>query len=88
MRIEQGYAVIRDRESGKVTKELSAFRCAHCPRMVHTKTLRSHEFSTCFNCDDGMGRGLICAGCVGKPCIPYMKKIEAMEARARLRAMI
>lgn len=88
MRVEQGYAVIRDRESGRITRELSVFSCAHCGFKVHTTTLRSHEFSTCFTCDDGMGRGLICQKCVGGPCGPHLKKIEAMEARAAFRSML
>lgn len=88
MRVEQGYAVIRDRLSGKVTKELSVFSCAHCQHKVHTRTLNSHEFATCFNCDDGTGRGLICQKCVGLPCVPFQRKLDEMEAKAKLRAML
>jgi hypothetical protein len=88
MRVEQGYAVIRDRLEDKVTQELSVFSCAHCSRKVHASTLRSHEFSTCFNCDDGLGRGLICQSCVGRPCVPFQRKLDEMEARERLRSWI
>ncbi len=89
MRIEHGYAVIKDRLSGKVTQELSVFACAHCHRKIHTTTLRSHEFSTCRNCEDGKGRGLICDSpkCQER-CTPFFRALEIAESRAQFRSML
>jgi len=88
MRIEQGEAEIRDKLTGQVTQRLVAFKCVHCGGVKHAPTLRSHEFSRCANCDDGIRGGLICEDCIGKPCVHFMRAIEADEARARFRSML
>ena len=88
MRIEQGWAQIKDRLTGKITKEFSTFKCCHCSKVVHAPTLRSHEFSRCNSCDDGLRGGLICETCVGKPCTPFMRALEQAEARAQFRSML
>lgn len=85
MRIQQGYAEIADRLTGKVTARLNVFSCCHCHRKIHTETLNSHEYGICFNCDDGMGRGLRCNDPRCQECTPFMRKLDAMEARERLR---
>ncbi len=86
MRVEQGYAVITDRLTGKVTAKYNVFSCCHCGQKVHTPTLHSHEYGTCANCDDGKGRGLRCNRPACQTCIPHMRKIEDAEMRARFRA--
>jgi hypothetical protein len=88
MRIEHGYGVMTDLLTGKVIEEHSYFSCAHCSRKVPTKTLRSHDYSTCFNCDDGKGRGLICQRPECRECTPFFKALEADEARAKFRSML
>lgn len=88
MRVEQGYGVMTDVLTGQVIEEHNYFSCAHCSQKVPTKTLRSHDYSTCFICDDGKGRGLICKRPECQECIPFMKKIEEQEAVARFRSML
>lgn len=88
MRIEQGYGVMKDVLTGEVLEEHSYFACAHCHHKVATRTLRSHDFSTCFTCDDGKGRGLICNKPECRTCTPFFKALEASEARAKFRSML
>jgi hypothetical protein len=88
MRIEQGYGVMTDVITGQVLEEHSYFSCAHCSQKVATRLLRHHDYSTCFTCDDGKGRGLICKRAECQTCIPFFKKLEASEARARFRSML
>lgn len=90
MRNPQGYALIIDPSNSRYHEERDVFKCAHCGHIVHVKPMcdPAEMGGRCTNCEDGMQRGLICAGCVGKPCAPFMKKIEEQEARARLRASL
>jgi hypothetical protein len=53
--------------------------CVHCNGVVHTPTRRKDtDYFFCRNC---MAR--ICDRCADHPCIPFMKKVEAQEERAR-----
>lgn len=62
--------------------EVDTFGCAHCNSHVHVPIrTKDTEYFFCRGC---MAR--ICDSCADHPCIPFMKKIEAQEARAyRLR---
>lgn len=88
MRIEQGHGVARDLLTGEVIAEHSYFACCHCHRKVPTATLRNHGYGTCFTCDDGKGHGLKCDKPECQECAPFYKKLEADEARAKLRSML
>lgn len=90
MRNPQGYAVVTDPGARRLTEERDVFKCAHCGKIIHVKPMcdPAEMGGRCTNCEDGHGRGLICAKCVGKPCAPLMKAIETMEARAALRRML
>lgn len=86
MRLPQGYAVIVDPDARRMTTELDTFTCSHCNRVVHVRPLTdpADMGGRCLNCEDGKGRGLICQACVGKPCAPFMRRIEEEERRAAL----
>lgn len=86
----QGYAVIIDPAEG--IKECDTFTCAHCHRIVHVKpaTDPAANGGRCLTCEDGMSRGLICSECVGQPCTPFFKRLDAEEKREtkRITAMV
>ena len=78
MRNAGGYAFTFD--VGGVRQEADTFTCAHCNRVVIVKP-------KC-NIDDlgGMCRlcvKMICPTCVGLACVPFEKKLEAVERRDR-----
>jgi hypothetical protein len=81
-----GYAAIRDPECG--LREADTFTCKHCQRIVHVKAGADPTAlgGYCRCCD-----GLICAACVGQPCTPWERQMEAIErglARQRFRARL
>lgn len=99
MRNPQGYATIIDPTASRMTEERDVFRCAHagtpgCLGIVHVKPMTDPVANggLCLKCDDGkgLGRGLICKNCAGKPCMPYEKRTDIEEAaeRKRLSAMV
>jgi hypothetical protein len=66
----QGYLCISDPEAGNF--ESDTYTCRHCQRIVW----RRGDGGFCRTCDS-----MICNKCVGKDCVPFMKKIEEMEER-------
>ena len=83
MRNPGGYACIV--EPDRPTRECDTFTCAHCNRVTHVKPgARAEDIGgLCKQC-----MGLICPRCVGQACVPFEKKLEAWEARERLRAAL
>ncbi len=92
MRRAGGYAVIvspdpqrvnfdglRCEEIGAGIYEVDTFRCIHCMRTVHVPAKSQGDDYFCRNC-----MAPICPPCADYPCIPFMKKIEAMEERDRV----
>ena len=78
MRRPHGYCV-----SG--SEETDTSQCPHCGGHFEvlaggfmTKAMAG-EAAWCSNCD-----AIACPSCAGKGCTPFMKAIEAMEARDRL----
>lgn len=80
MRNAQGFACIVDPEQG--VKETDTFTCIHCNRIVHLPANKKVEDvgDFCRSC-----MKMICAGCAGKDCTPFLKKIEIEEARYHAR---
>ena len=78
-----GYARIDD--PGRAPSECDTFTCAHCNRVTHVNARARPEDigGLCKQC-----MGLICPACVGQACIPFLKRLEQMEASARLRAQL
>lgn len=91
MRNAGGYSVITS--PGEHDVEHDTFSCAHCGFITFTKAgwgpmqvavVRSDgsvfmkDVSKCFKCDE-----YICPRCVGKDCMPKMKRIELEEKEAR-----
>lgn len=76
-----GYAQIVDPEGP--LREYDTFTCAHCNRVTHVKARARPEDvgGLCKQC-----MGLVCAACVGEACVPFLKRLDQMEARARFRA--
>lgn len=64
------------------TYETDTATCGHCNSVRHIKAMRPmDEFgSFCRNC-----MKYTCPTCADGPCIPFEKKIEAMENRDRIR---
>jgi len=73
MRGLTGYATLTLPDGQR--RERDTFTCCHCQRIVHVKPFQ-REFTRCGMCD-----ALICQQCVGKECVPFEKKLAAMEAR-------
>jgi hypothetical protein len=80
MRRPGGYAQIV--EPDRPTRECDTFTCAHCNRVTHVKPgVRAEDIGgLCKQC-----MGLVCPSCVGQPCVPFLKRLEQMEAKARFR---
>jgi len=93
MRRPQGYAVLvnaggtianfdglRCEEVRLETMEIDTFTCIHCNRVIHVKPMTPmDEFgSMCRNC-----MKMVCPACANGPCVPFEKKLEAIEARDR-----
>ncbi len=72
----QGYACIIDPDNGM--RETDTHTCSHCQRLVHTPVNKKIEEvgDFCRGC-----MKVICLNCAGKGCTPFMKKLEAEEAR-------
>ncbi len=71
---------LRCEEIGAGTFEADTFSCVHCNRVTHVPPKSQGDEYFCRNC---MAR--ICSPCADHPCIPFMKKIEAMEKRDYIR---
>jgi hypothetical protein len=84
MRVQQGEATITDPGARLLQRSANVFKCCHGGELVHTATLRSHEYGICFNCDDGKGRGLRCNRPEHQECVHFMKRLEEEETRGRL----
>ena len=81
MRNPQGYATTV--EPGKGTIEEDTFTCGHCNGLQFVKP-REDPATMGGMCK--MCMKLICSTCAGHPgCTPFEKRLEAMEARDRLR---
>lgn len=82
MRNPKGYAIITGPDHPDI--EWDTFTCKHCQHVVRVTPFcdAADAGGRCLVCDS-----LICKGCLGKPCLPFEKKIEAMEARERFRRM-
>jgi len=61
---------------GIITTEVHTSKCKHCGEHTDIPSLREmmDHVDICRVCME-----FICLGCVGKPCIPEMKRIEAAE---------
>ena len=97
MRNPQGYAAITVERPADVTldrgrrvhlgregvHEMDTFTCIHCNGIRHV-VARQAEMFFCRNC---MAR--ICESCADHPCVPFLKKVEEQERRARqLKALL
>lgn len=91
----QGYATIVSPNSGEAkldgfqcddvrtgTNEYDTTTCNHCNAVTHIKArMRPEDIGgLCKAC-----MGLICPKCLDGPCVPFLKKIEAMEQRDYIR---
>jgi len=83
MRRAQGYITLTSPDAPLV--EWDTFTCAHCQRIVKVppRADPADLGGLCKVCN-----GLICRGCVGKPCKPWEKKMQEMEARERFRRSV
>ena len=72
-----GYASLTDRTTGNVIAEANTFCCGHCGFHTHVKAKADpYELGgLCRVCDS-----LICARCVGRPCVTMEARLEAEEA--------
>jgi len=64
------------------TREIDTFTCCHCNRVVHVPASQPLEAVGDF-CRQCMK--LICERCAGRPCVPFLKKLERMEQRYHAR---
>lgn len=78
MRRPQGYTL--QTEPGKADIERDTFTCPHDNVVVFVQPFQdpSEMGGFCTLCNMH-----ICRNCVGKPCVPFEKKIEAAERRER-----
>lgn len=77
MRKPGGYACIV--EPDKATREADTFSCVHCNTIVHVPAKADvNFFSICRQC-----MAPVCKRCAGKGCVPFLKKLEIVEARDR-----
>lgn len=81
MRVD-GYATLTDRETGKITGETDTRNCAHCSQIIHTPTNKKIEEVSDF-CRNCMKIHCLKPACF--TCTPFLKKIEAEEARYHAR---
>ena len=83
MRRPGGYACIS--EPDRPPQEFDTFTCAHCNRVTHVKARHDPADigGLCKQC-----MGLIRPACVGEACVPFLKRLDEMEAKARLRAQL
>jgi hypothetical protein len=79
MRNAQGYACITDPDG---VREADTFTCFHCNCITHVRAKADPaELGGLCKCC----MKLVCPKCVGKPCVPFLKKIEREEARYHAR---
>lgn len=71
-----GVGISYDPVNGQVEVETST--CAHCQKITDIPNRRkmTEVVDFCRQCFR-----LICADCAGKPCTPFIKKVEAMEEK-------
>lgn len=83
MRNPGGYAQIIAPDGA--TREFDTTTCAHCNRVTHIPAKARPEDigGLCKVC-----MGLICPACVGQACVPFLDRLEQMEAKARFRAEV
>lgn len=74
-----GYAV--EMRDGVVVKERDSFTCCHCNGIVFVKPKQdpSEMGGMCLLCMKHT-----CPTCAGNGCVPFEKKLRAMESRDRL----
>jgi hypothetical protein len=79
MPAEQGCVIITDVYGETHTP---TFTCSHCNKVVKYKSASAvHEHGDfCRSC-----MTMICNDCAGKPCTPFLKKLEAYERRYNAR---
>ena len=75
-----GHLVGSDPEG--IVDEADTFTCRHCQKIVVVRPKQRPEDigGLCRIC-----MGLVCPGCAGGGCQPFERRIEAAEARGRLR---
>jgi len=75
----QGYAIATGPDG---VREWDTTTCAHCNAVTHIQSgCRPEDIGgLCKVC-----MGLICPKCVGKTCVPFLKKLERLEARYNAR---
>jgi hypothetical protein len=83
MRHPGGYACITEPDGGR--QEFDTFTCAHCNRVTHVQA-RADPADIGGLCKQCMG--LICRRCVRGACVPFLKRLDDMEARERFRRAI
>ena len=91
MRRPQGYAQIVSPDGATVNfdririeripsgvYEADTFSCCHCNRVVHVpvKAPMDNVGSMCRNC-----MKMVCPTCAEGPCVPFEKKLEAVEKK-------
>jgi hypothetical protein len=83
MRHPGGYACVWQPDGGMV--ECDTFTCSHCNSIVHVAPRASPDAfgSMCRGC-----MKMVCARCAGGACVPFLRKLDEMEARDRLRRAI
>jgi len=79
MRNPGGYAVTTSPDG---MEECDTFTCFHCSKIVYVppKTKIEEVGDFCRVC-----MKMVCAGCAGKVCLPWVEKINRMERRYHAR---
>lgn len=78
MRKPQGYAVWT---GATATREADTVTCCHCNAVVLLTAPLDQLGGHCRLCDKP-----VCAACAGKACVPFERRLEAIERRGRLLA--
>jgi len=76
-----GYAVITDNYGG--VTEADTYHCCHCQRLIHVRPGSGTQRGYCMNCN-----AITCGQPWCVECRPFMRKIEEMENRHRLRMVM
>jgi hypothetical protein len=80
--VREGYALITDPYGG--VQESSTFNCCHCQFVVIVHAGSGVERGYCWLCNSPTCGKKSC----NSNCVPFMKRIEAAENRARLHRVI
>lgn len=76
-----GYGVLTSPHAP--TRELDTCTCKHCNRVFVVRSsapaIPAEVGGWC-----GLCARMICGRCAGKPCVPFERQLEQMEARGRL----